>query len=71
MRTIERMIEVAFVGLFIGAVLFVVVMACTGQVYASHTGLGQQSNKPTNTKHHEQDFKNRWTIRDYRILRRG
>lgn len=46
MRTIEKVVEVAFVSLFIGAVVFVVVMACTGQVYASHTGLGQQSNKP-------------------------
>jgi hypothetical protein len=40
MRTIEKVVEVAFVSLFIGAVVFVVVMACTGQVYASHTGLG-------------------------------
>jgi len=40
MRTIEKVVEVAFVSLFIGAVTIVVVMACTGQVYASHTGLG-------------------------------
>jgi len=40
MRTIEKVVELAFVGLFIGAVTIVVVMACTGQVYASHTGLG-------------------------------
>ncbi len=40
MKTVERLVEVAFVSLFVGAVVFVVVMACTGQVYASHTGLG-------------------------------
>ena len=40
MKTVERLVEVAFVSLFIGALAIVVVMACTGQVYASHTGLG-------------------------------
>jgi len=40
MRTIEKVVEVAFVSLFIGALAIVVVMVCTGQVYASHTGLG-------------------------------
>lgn len=40
MRTVERIIEVAFISLFVAAFMFVVVMACTGNVYASHTGLG-------------------------------
>jgi uncharacterized RDD family membrane protein YckC len=40
MRTVERLIEVAFISLFVVAFMFVVVMACSGHIYASHTGLG-------------------------------
>lgn len=40
MRTIERMIDVAFISLFVAVAIFVVTMVVKGEVYASFTGLG-------------------------------
>jgi hypothetical protein len=40
MRKVERMIDVAFISLFALAFAYAVVMLLTGQVHASHTGLG-------------------------------
>ena len=40
MRKLERIIDVAFVGLFTLAFAYAVVMLATGQAFASHTGMG-------------------------------
>jgi hypothetical protein len=40
MRKLERIIDVAFVGLFTLAFAYAVVMLATGQFHISHTGMG-------------------------------
>ena len=40
MRKLERIIDVAFVGLFTLAFAYAVVMLVTGQALASHTAMG-------------------------------
>lgn len=40
MKKLERIVDVAFIGLFTLAFAYAVVMLATGQAFASHTGLG-------------------------------
>lgn len=40
MKKLERIVDVAFIGLFTLAFAYAVVMLLTGQAFASHTAMG-------------------------------